>query len=691
VPAVQKLSFLSVLLVGCLLTGAMTQAADPAAQPMALSAGMDTSIQPGDDFYAYANGSWLKATSIPADRSSFGAFAQLRDLSQQRVADLIRETAASAPATGSAARQVADYYTSVMDEIAIEKKGLSPLQPTLRQIHAIADRRNLARYLGTTLRADIDILNTAALYTDHLFGLWVTQDLDDPLHYAPFLAQGGLGMPDREYYVSDSPHMRDLQRQYKSYIANLLRLSGVSADDADAQAGRIYDLERRIAEVHVSRADLDDVQRGHNHWSKADFSSRAPGLDWNEFFTGAGLAQQDRFVVWEPTSTTGIAALVKSVPVSTWKEYLTFHAIDHYAGLLPKAFVDANFAFHGTALQGTPEMPERWKRAVDRTNDALGDAVGQMYVKRYFSPQAKQSIGQLVQNLIAAFATHIDGLDWMAPETRTQAKAKLASLKVGVGYPDQWTDYSSLRVVAGDAYGNAERSELFQYRHSLAKLSRTQVDRAEWVTTPQTVNAFNLPAMNAINFPAAILQAPFFDPDRPAVLNYGAIGAIIGHEISHSFDDQGAQFDATGRLHDWWTAEDYAHFKASSQQLVAQYDAYRPFPDLALNGKQTLGENIADIAGLAVSYSAYRSSLGGTEAAPLEGFNGDQQFFVSFAQIWRTKYRDPMLRQLVVGDGHSPGQYRAYTVRNLDAWYRAFGVRPDQSLYLPPDKRVRMW
>jgi predicted metalloendopeptidase len=279
----------------------------------------------------------------------------------------------------------------------------------------------------------------------------------------------------------------------------------------------------------------------------------------------------------------------------------------------------------------------------------------------------------------------------MAPDTRTQAKAKLASLKLGVGYPDQWTEYSSLVVVAGDAYGNAERAELFQYRHSLAKLSRTQVDRAEWVTTPQTVNAFNLPAMNAINFPAAILQPPFFDPNRPAVLNYGAIGTIIGHEISHSFDDQGAQFDAAGKLHDWWTAEDYAHFKSSSQQLVAQYDAYKPFPDLALNGKQTLGENIADIAGLAVSYSAYKSSLGGAEAAPLEGFSGDQQFFLSFAQIWRTKYRDPMLRQAVVSDGHSPGQYRAYTARNVDAWYRAFGVMPGQTLYLPPDKRVRMW
>ena len=691
VHAVQKSSLINAFLAGALFASCVMHAAEPSSPTMALSADMDTSIQPGDDFFAYANGDWLKATSIPPDRSSFSVFAQLRELSQKRVAELIRNTAASAPAAGSAARQVADYYNSVMDEAGIEMKGLLPLQPTLQQVDSITDAVTLAHYLGTTLRADIDILNNTELHTDHVFGLWTAQDLDDPTHYAPFLVQGGLGMPDRDYYVSDSPHMRELQQIYKNYIANLLRLSGVTVDDAEAQAARIYDLERRIAGVHVNRADSEDVQRGHNHWSKGDFSSRAPGLDWRAFFAGAQLAKQTTFVVWQPTAVTGISALAKSVPISTWKEYLRFHAIDHFAGFLPKAFVDAHFALYGTALQGTPQLPERWKRAVDDTNEALGDGVGRLYVQRYFPPQAKRSIEQLVQNLIAAFANHIDALDWMAPETRTQAKAKLVALKVGVGYTDHWVDYSSLKVVAGDAYGNAERAELFRYHFGLAKLSRTQVDRSEWVTTPQTVNAFNLPAMNAINFPAAILQAPFFDPDRPAVLNYGAIGAVIGHEISHGFDDQGAQFDAAGRLHDWWSTQDYAHFKESWQQLVAQYDAYKPFPDLAVNGKQTLSENIADLAGLAVSYSAYRSSLGGIEAMPIEGFNGDQQFFLSFARTWHAKYREPMLRQLVISDGHSPGQYRAYTVRNLDAWYKAFNVQPNQSLYLPSADRVHMW
>jgi predicted metalloendopeptidase len=686
-----KLPLSSLLLVASLLAGTMLLAGEPEMPPSHLAAEMDPSIPPGDDFYTYANGAWLKAASIPADQSSFNVFSQLRDLNQERVAKLIRDTAASAPAKGTVARQVADYYQSVLDETGVESKGLTPLHPTLRRIEAITDGAMLAHFLGTTLRADVDILNATRLHTDHLFGLWVAQDLEDPSHYAPFLLQGGLGMPDRDYYVSDSAHMHELQQQYKTYIAKLLHLSGDTVADADARVSRIYELERRIAEAHVARADSEDVQRGHNHWSSQDFANRAPGLDWKAFFAGAQLSKHLTFVVWQPTAVAGISALTKSVPISTWKEYLRFHAIDQFAGLLPKAFVDAQFAFYGSALQGTPQLQERWKRAVDDTSDALGDGVGQLYVRQYFPPQAKQSIDLLVQNLIAAFASHIDALEWMAPETRAQAKAKLAVLKVGVGYTDHWIDYSSLKVVAGDAYGNAERAALFHYRHELAKLTTPQVDRSEWVTTPQTVNAFNLPAMNAINFPAAILQAPFFDPNRPAVLNYGAIGAIIGHEISHSFDDQGAQFDADGKLHDWWTVADYAHFKQSSEQLVAQYNAYKPFPDLAVNGKQTLSENIADLAGLSVAYSAYRSSLGGIEAPALEGFTGDQQFFLSFAQTWHAKYREPMLRQVVISDGHSPEQYRALTVRNLDAWYKAFTVQPGQALYLSPAERVRMW
>ncbi len=679
------------LLLSATLASSVLLAGEPPSKPSNLLSGMDTAIRPGDDFFGYANGGWVQNTPIPADRSSFGVFQELVELTDKRLADLIRDAAASSPAAGTVTRRIAEYYNSVMDEPGIESRGLAPLQPTLHRIEAIKNRSMLAHFLGTTLRADIDILNSTQLYTDHLFGLWVAQDLDDPSHYAPFLVQGGLGMPDRENYLTDSPHDRELQSQYRAYIVSLLRLSGVAAPDAEAQSARIYDLEHRIAEVHVSRSDSEDVQRGHNHWTRQELSSRAPGLDWEAFFAGAQLAKQPTFVVWQPSAAKGIATLITSVPLSTWKEYLRFHAVDHFAALLPKAFVDAHFAFYGKALSGTPQLPERWKRAVEHTNEALGDAVGQLYAERYFSPQAKQRIEQLVQNLIAAFAAHIDALEWMAPETRMQARAKLASLKVGVGYPDHWRDYSGLKVVAGDALGNAVRAEEFNYQYNLGKLARAKVDRSEWAMTPQEVNAVNLPAMNALNFPAAMLQPPFFDPDRPAVLNYGSIGTVIGHEISHSFDDQGAQFDATGKLHDWWTPQDYAHFKASSAQLVKQFDAYKPFPDLAVNGKQTLSENIADLAGLAVSYSAYRASLGGREAAALDGFSGDQQFFISFGEAWRGKFRDPALRQIVISNGHAPNRYRASTVRNLDVWYKAFNVQPGEALYLPPAERVHMW
>jgi putative endopeptidase len=666
-------------------------AAEPSPQATNLSSGMDLSIQPGNDFFDYANGVWLQETPIPPDRSSIGIFSQLADISRKRVADLIHDIGATARAADPLAQQVADYYNAVMDEKGIEAARLSPLQPTLQRIRAIKDAATLARFLGTTLRADVDILNNGYTHTDHIFGLWVAQDLNDPSRYAPFLVQGGLGMPDRDYYISDSPQMRELQQQYQSYVANLLRLSGTAAKDADAQAKRIYELERRIAEVHVSVADTEDVQRGNNHWRRGDFSVRAPGLDWQAFFESAQLEKQNTFIVWQPSALIAISALTKSVPTATWKEYLRFHALDHFAGLLPKAFVEAHFAFYGTAVEGTPQLPDRWKRAVGYTNEALGDAVGRLYVQRYFSLEAKQSIERLVKNLMDAFAAHIDSLEWMAPETRVEAKAKLSALKVGVGYPDRWRDYAALKVSAGDAFGNAERAEIFAYQTELAKLMRTEVDRSEWVLSPQTVNAVNLPVMNALNFPAAILQAPFFDAGRPAVLNYGSIGAIIGHEISHSFDNQGAQFDSKGKLRNWWKEQDYAHFEQSSGQLVAQFNAYKPFPDLSVNVKQTLGENIADLAGLSVSFSAYRSSLDGVEAAPLAGFTGDQQFFLSFAQGWRGKYRDPQLRETIITDGHAPDRYRSSTVRNVEPWYKAFDVKPNQSLYLPPGERVHMW
>jgi len=668
-----------------------TASATPASSPAGAGidvAGMDRAVAPGDDFFAYANGSWLKTHEIPPDRSTFGVSAALVELTARRTADLIAEAAKAAPAADVNAKKIGDYYASFMDEAAIEAKGLAPLAPVLSKIAAIATPADLARALGGSIRADVDVLNATKVETDNLFGLWVAQDLSNPKAYSAFLLQGGLGMPDREYYVDASPRMEDLRTKYQAYIAAVLKLANVA--DADKKAARIYELERKIAQVHATRVETEDVQKGNNHWKRADFDARAPGLDWKTFFAAASLDKQAELVVWQPRAVTGISALVKSQPLATWKEYLTFHAIDGVSTFLPKAFVEERFAFHGKALSGVPMLRERWKRAVDATDEALGDAVGRLYVARYFPPSEKKRAEEMVQNELAAFAKRIDKLEWMTPETKAKAKAKLKALRVGVGYPDQWCDYTDLEVVRGDALGNAQRASTFEYKRALKKLGQP-VDRAEWVMRPQLVNAVNLPAMNAMNFPAAILQPPYFDPSRPAVMDYGAAGSVIGHEISHSFDDQGALFDADGRLANWWTPEDLAHFKASSAQLVKQYDGYRPFPDLAVNGKLTVSENIADVAGVAAAYDAYRISLGGNAAQTSQGLTGDQQFFISFAQSWRQKVREPELRHRILTNGHAPPEYRADTVRNIDAWYDAFGVKAGQALYLAPPDRVRVW
>jgi putative endopeptidase len=668
---------------------ALAAAANCADLPHGLDlAGIDHSVKPGDNFFAYANGTWIKTTAIPPDRSNYSIGAMLIELTNKRTAALMQEADAPGAAKSAEARQIGDYYASFMDEEAIEKQGLRPLAPRLARIAAIADRKALAQVLGASLRADVDVLNSTNLYTDNLFGLWVAQDLNDPSRYSAFLLQGGLGMPDRDYYLDSSARMGAIRDKYRAHIARVLELAHIA--DADAKAARIFELEHRLAAVHWSRVDSEDVLKGNNHWRRGEFATRAPGLAWQEYLKAAHLDAQAALIVWQPSAVAGISALVASEPLATWKDYLTFHAIEHAASYLPKAFVEENFAFHGKVLAGTPALRERWKRGVDATNEALGEAVGKLYVQHYFTPAEKARVEAMVKNLVAAFAVRIDKLDWMAAQTKKRAKEKLATLKVGVGYPDKWRDYAALKVTRGDALGNAERAEQFEYQRSLAKLG-APIDRSEWVMTPQTVNAVNLPVMNALNFPAAILQPPEIDPQRPVVMDYGATGAVIGHEISHSFDDEGALFDATGRVNNWWTKEDFAHFKASSARLVEQYNAYRPFPDLAVNGKQTLSENIADVAGLAVSYDAYRLSLHGKTGPTVQGFTAEQQFFLSFAQDWRQKIREPALRQRIVTDGHAPDEYRADTVRNLDAWYAAFDVKPGQALYLAPQDRVQVW
>ncbi|MFI4889531.1 MAG: M13 family metallopeptidase [Steroidobacterales bacterium] len=652
-------------------------------------AGMDQATAPGDDFFVYANGGWLRETGIPADHGSYGTWDIIRDRTEMQMAAIVQRAAQSTAPAGSDLRLVGDYYAAVMDQDGIEARGLRPLDALRTQINAISDRHELARYLGETLRTDVDVLNATKVVTDNLFGLWIAQDLDHPSRYVPFLLQGGLGMPDRSYYLDAAVKMADIRTTYVNHVASMLVLAGIAKPAARAR--RIVDLERRIATVHASREATLDVLNGDNRWQRSEFRNRAPGLDWEVFFTAAQLPLGQRdFIVWQPGAVTGIAALVASEPLGAWKDYLLLRAIERRADNLPKAFVDEHFAFYGMTLNGTQEQRARWKRAVAATDKALGDAVGRLYVAHYFSPDAKPRIEAMAEQIRSAFGRRIDRLDWMTPGTKAGAKAKLAAIRVSVGYPEQWRDYAGLKILRDDAYGNAERASWFEYGHQLAKL-RHAVDRAEWVMWPQTADAVNLPAMNAINLPAAVLQPPLFDPDGDAAQNYGALGAIIAHEISHSFDDEGARFDASGRLHNWWTDADLAHFTAASDRLATQFSAYQALPDLAVNGRLTLSENIADLAGLLTALDAYHEEAKGRGADAVGAYTGDQRFFLAYAQFHRTKMREPALRIQLLANEHAPGEYRATAVRNVDAWYEAFAVRPGQALYLPPADRVRIW
>ncbi len=679
-------------LAAILLTAAVVGApgCGPATPPLGSGidvAGIDRSVAPGDDFNAYANGAWIKATPIPADKSSFGAGEILIDETRKRTQTLIQEASQAGANASGVARKVGDFYASFMDEAGIESKGIAPLKPQFDAIAAIGDRHALARVVGEGLRADVDALNNTNFETDNLFGVWVTQGLTDPARTLPYLMQGGLGMPDRDYYLSASPHMVELQKQYQAHIAALFGLAGFS--DPAGRAARVFGLEKKMAAVHATRVESEDVTRVVS-WKREELAGKAPGLDWRVLLEAAGLKDVDQFMIWHAKAIPGLSALAASEPLETWKDWLAFHAVERAANYLPKAFVDEHFNFRSKALNGIPEQRPRWQRGVDFTNAALGEAVGKLYVDRYFPPETKSKVEAMVSDLVKAFDKRIDSLTWMSPATKAKAKQKLVTLKVGVGYPDHWADYSALEIVKGDAVGNAQRAELFEYRRQLAKMHQP-IDRGEWWMTPQTVNAVNLPLQNALNFPAAILQPPYFDAAADAAHNYGSMGAVIGHEISHSFDDQGSQFDAEGRLANWWTKEDFEHFKASGEALAAQFDGYRPFPDLAVNGHQTLSENIADVAGLLAAYDAYRLSLNGRSDPEKDGFTGDQRFFISFGQSWRSKIRDAALRTGIATDGHAPEQYRADTVRNLDPWYPAFSVQAQQKLYLAPKDRVRVW
>ncbi len=650
---------------------------------------MDRSRKPGEDFYEYANGTWLRTVEIPEDRPATGAFVRMDEEVLKRTRAILEDAARSGAAPGTPGQRMGDVYASFMDEAAIEANGIRPLKPALDRIAKLKDKRALSKELGAQLRTDVDALNLAHFHTSRLFGLWVEQDLNDPSRATVYVLQGGLGMPDRSYYVDSGERMDRARAKYQEYLAQLMKLVGIK--DAGKKAGRVLELEKKIAAAHRSRQESFEVAKCNNPWSRTAFAEKAPGLDWDLAFQAANLDKLAELIVWQPSAVTGIAALVKSEPLDVWKDYLAVRAIDRAAPFLPKAFADAHFAMYGTTLRGTPKARDRWKRAIDTANDIVGDAVGRAYVEKHFKPEYRAEIESMVDQIVAAFARRIDALPWMAPETRAKAKAKLRTLKVGIAYPDTWREDTGLDIVRGDPLGNYERSELFKMQKELAKVGKP-MPRGEWVMNPQTVNAVNLPVRNALNFPAAILEPPFYAPDATPAVKFAAIGAIIGHEISHSFDDQGALFDDRGRFANWWTAEDLKHFEQSAAALVAQYNAYKPFPDASVNGKQTLSENIADLAGIAAAHDAWKASLGGKPApVTVDGFTGDQQFFISYAQSWQSKMREPALRQRLMTDGHSPGRYRALTVRNLDEWYGAFGIQTGEPLYLPPDQRVRVW
>ena len=651
-------------------------------------AGIDKAVQPGDDFDEYANGAWRKVTTIPDDRANVSTFFYVAERGEKRLSDLIQGLEKANPAAGSNERKVADYYAAFMDEAGIESRGLAPLQPELDKVAAITDLASLSRYLGADIRADTDPLNATNFHTANLFGLFVAQGLEDPSKNVGYLMQGGLGMPDREYYLAGDKDMAANRAAYQAYIAAVLKQAGDA--DAENKAKAIFDLEMKIARAHANVVDSQDIHKANNPWATTDFAKKAPGIDWTAFFDAAKLSGQQTIFAWQPGAITALSGLVASEPLQTWKDYLHFHAINHSAALLPKAYADLSFGFYGTQLQGTSQQRDRWKRALAATDGALGDAIGQLYVKQYFPASSKSKVEGMVSNILAAFRDGVDKLAWMSPETKAIAKAKAETMLVGVGYPDSWRDYSSLEVKRDDPVGNALRAEEAEYRHQTAKLAKAP-DRKEWWMTPQTVNAVQLPLQNAMNFPAAILEAPFFDPKADDAANYGAIGAVIGHEVSHGFDNLGSEFDGDGRLKNWWTKDDAAHFKAATDRLVAQYNSYEALPGLKINGEQTLGENIADVAGLQAAYTAYHASLGGKPAPVIDGLTGDERFFLAYAQAWRTKMRDAALRARVVGDGHAPGRWRALTVRNIDAWYETFKVPGTAKLYLKPEDRVKIW
>ena len=632
--------------------------------------GMDRSVDPGDNFYRFANGEWERVTEIPADRSNYGMFTLLDDLSKQRSRAILEEAAPDS--------RIGAFYASFMDEAAVNAAGLAPIRPLIEEIEGIGSREAWATELGQLFRQGIT----------GPFGGYVATDDRIPTEMIMRLTQSGLGLPDRDYYLRDDPSLVEKRNAYRDYLGRLLTLAGESG--AAERAAAVLALESRIADVHWTRVDSRDDEKTYNKRSLTQLASEAPGFDWSRFFQEVGIADQANVLVSQPSAFTGSARIIAETPLPVLKDYLLLRALDSYAPYLSSQFVDTHFAFRGTVLNGTPENEPRWKRGVSLVTLMIPDDISRIYVARHFPPEAKAAADRLVGNLIAAMDQRLANLSWMAPETRTRARAKLAAFTPKIGYPDSWRDYSSVAVSRDNLIQNIANATRFEYQRQLDKLGEP-VDRSEWFMTPMEINAYAYTSWNEIVFPAAILQPPFFDPNADDAINYGGIGAVIGHEISHHFDDQGSKYDQSGALNEWWTPQDRERFNALTAQLVAQYDLYEPLPGHRVQGQLTLGENIADLAGLTVAYDAYRLSLGGSPAPVLAGFSGDERFYLGWAQIWRRKYREANLLQRLLTDPHSPSEQRVAVVRNLDPWYGAYEVTADDTLYLPPERRVRIW
>ena len=655
-------------------------AAAPAAQiaPWGLDlTARDPSVKPGDDFYHYADGHWLATEQIPPDQKAWGSFEILEERAQHQVRDIIAALPADAP-PGSVAQKVGDYYRAFLDTEAIERAGLGAVRPGLDAIAAARTTEDLARLMGRPdlgLRAPLRVA--------------MTLDQKNPDRYIAAITQSGLGMPDRDYYLKDDAVYAGLRDKYRAHIGRLLALAGDKNAAEEAQS--ILELETDIARLHWPVAKRRERDLTYNLRSHTELGQLTPGFPWGAWLGADGLDGQQQFVVRELDAVQGLEQLMLTVPVERWRSYLRYHHLVQTSDVLPRAFDEETFDFYGRTLNGQQQQQERWKRAVDSVDRALGEAVGELYVQRYFPPASKEKMLALVENLRATYAERIGNLTWMTPATKKVALEKLAAFHPKIGYPDKWRDYSALSIVKGDAFGNATRAYVFEWQRQLKRMDGP-TDRGEWGMTPQTINAYYNATFNEVVFPAAILQAPFFDPNADDAVNYGGIGGVIGHEMGHGFDDQGSKSDARGVLHTWWEAEDTQAFKARVDKLAAQYDGYTVLPGLNINGRLTLGENIGDLGGLSVAYEAYHRSLQGKSAAVLDGLSGDQRYFLSWAQVWRTVTRDEQLRTQVMSNPHSPPQFRVNgVVRNVDAWYEAFGVKPGDKLYLPAEERVHIW